>query len=259
MAGEQAQGAFTSPPYAEQRKAQYGGTPANEYVEWWDAIQANVKMHLASDGSFFVNIKPNSNGLDRELYVFDLVCAHVRRWGWHFAEEFCWERVGIPQQVVRRFKNQFEPIYQFTLGEWKIRPQNVAHESDRIPVPMGKGRAGDTNAAKRQGRCSAVKDNDVALGMAYPGNRIKPGLQNELLGHPAAFSVSLPSFFLLAFSDGGDIWLDPFSGSGTTIIAAEQLNRRAFACELEPRYVDVAVARWEKLTGRKATLAPGAA
>lgn len=47
---------------------------------------------------------------------------------------------------------------------------------------------------------------------------------------------------------------EPFSGSGTTIIACEQLNRRCFAIEIEPRYVDVAVRRWEKLTGREAVL-----
>jgi len=46
---------------------------------------------------------------------------------------------------------------------------------------------------------------------------------------------------------------EPFSGSGTTIIAAEQLGRKCYAIEIEPRYVDVAVRRWEKLTGKQAT------
>jgi DNA modification methylase len=47
---------------------------------------------------------------------------------------------------------------------------------------------------------------------------------------------------------------EPFCGSGTTLIAAEQLGRRCFAIEIEPIYVDVAVRRWEKLTGKQATL-----
>jgi DNA modification methylase len=47
---------------------------------------------------------------------------------------------------------------------------------------------------------------------------------------------------------------DPFLGSGTTIIAAEQLGRRCYGLELSPAYCDVIVARWEKLTGRKAEL-----
>jgi DNA modification methylase len=49
--------------------------------------------------------------------------------------------------------------------------------------------------------------------------------------------------------------LDPFSGSGTTIIAAEKTGRRARAIEYEPKYVDVAVRRWQLFTGKQAVLA----
>jgi DNA modification methylase len=51
-----------------------------------------------------------------------------------------------------------------------------------------------------------------------------------------------------------EIALEPFSGSGTQIIAAERLGRRCFALELSPAYVDVAVRRWEQATGKQATL-----
>ena len=51
---------------------------------------------------------------------------------------------------------------------------------------------------------------------------------------------------------GGDAVYDPFVGSGTTLIAAEQLGRRCYAMELEPRYCDVVVQRWQNLTGGKA-------
>jgi DNA modification methylase len=47
---------------------------------------------------------------------------------------------------------------------------------------------------------------------------------------------------------------DPFSGSGTTIIAAEMTGRRCYAIEIDPAYVDVAVKRWQEFTGRMATL-----
>ncbi len=50
---------------------------------------------------------------------------------------------------------------------------------------------------------------------------------------------------------GNDVVLEPFCGAGTTIIACEQLGRRCYAMELEPKYVDVAIARWEKFTGKK--------
>jgi len=45
---------------------------------------------------------------------------------------------------------------------------------------------------------------------------------------------------------------DPFLGSGTTMIAAEKLNRRCYGIEIEPRYVDVCVERWQEYTGKKA-------
>jgi DNA modification methylase len=51
-----------------------------------------------------------------------------------------------------------------------------------------------------------------------------------------------------------ELVLDGFSGSGTTIIAAEKTRRRAAAIEIEPRYLDVAIRRWQKLTGRDAVL-----
>lgn len=50
----------------------------------------------------------------------------------------------------------------------------------------------------------------------------------------------------------GEIVLDLFGGSGTTIIASEQLGRKARVCELDPRYCDAIVKRWEEFTGQKA-------
>jgi hypothetical protein len=50
----------------------------------------------------------------------------------------------------------------------------------------------------------------------------------------------------------GDVVLDTFSGSGTTIMAAERIGRRAYAMEIEPRYVDVAIRRWQAFTRKDA-------
>ena len=62
--------------------------------------------------------------------------------------------------------------------------------------------------------------------------------------HPAVFPVEIPSRMIRLYSRPGAIIAEPFSGSGTTIIAAEQLGRRCFGMEIEPRYVDVARRRW---------------
>jgi DNA modification methylase len=258
MDGARINVAFTSPPYASQREydqsSGFKPIAPDDFVNWWEPIQAATKDRMASDGSFFVNIKPACEGLERSLYVFDLVVAMKRKWGWLFAEEFCWERVGIPQQVVRRFKNQFEPVYQFTLGDWKFRPRDVMHESDSVPQPLGRG-AGNTSAAKRQGKSGAVDPNEIKAGLAYPGNRLPTfASTHTALGHSAAFPVGLPSFFIKAYSDTEDAVYEPFCGSGSTLIAAEQLRRKCYGMEISPQYCDIIVKRWESLTGQKATL-----
>ena len=70
--------------------------------------------------------------------------------------------------------------------------------------------------------------------------------------HPTMKPVELVSACMLDNSTDGQLVLDLFGGSGTTIIAAEQLNRKCRMMELDPHYCDVIIARWEKLTGQKA-------
>lgn len=72
--------------------------------------------------------------------------------------------------------------------------------------------------------------------------------------HPTQKPVRLAAWFLDRYSDEGDLVLDLFGGSGSTLIACEELGRRCCMCELDPRYVDVIIDRWETLTGGKAVL-----
>jgi len=259
MGGEKMQGAFTSPPYAEQRKEQYGGIPADEFVAWWEAIQANVRAHLKDDGSFFVNIKPHSEDGERNLYVMDMVLTMSRVWKWSYVDEFCWLRSGVPRQVQYSFKNGFEPVYQFaaTRKGFKFRPDAVMHESDSVPIPGGKG-VGNTAgkqghkqhgkaASDLQGHSSWIfGGQEYAPGMAYPSNVLKGFSNDETRGHEAAFPVQLPDFFIRAYSDADDAWYDPFCGSGTTLVACEQTGRIGFGMEISPDYCSVIL---ERLSG----------
>jgi hypothetical protein len=72
--------------------------------------------------------------------------------------------------------------------------------------------------------------------------------------HPAMFPLEIPERCIRMHSDACDIILDPFSGAGTTIIAAERQGRRCCAVELSPGYCDVAVERWQRMTGLQAVL-----
>ena len=66
--------------------------------------------------------------------------------------------------------------------------------------------------------------------------------------------VELVEYCVANSSKNGDLILDLFGGSGTTLIAAQKLNRRCHLMELDPHYCDVIVARWQKYTGQKAEL-----
>ncbi len=70
--------------------------------------------------------------------------------------------------------------------------------------------------------------------------------------HPTVKPVALIADAILDCSKRGDLVLDPFGGSGTTLIAAERAGRRAALLELEPRYVDTIIRRWQTLTGEVA-------
>lgn len=83
----------------------------------------------------------------------------------------------------------------------------------------------------------------------WEGHKRNPGLE-----HPTVKPTEIFAIPMRVHTRPGEICYEPFSGSGSQIIAAERLNRRCFAMELEPVFVDVAVKRWEEFTGRKAEL-----
>ncbi len=104
--------------------------------------------------------------------------------------------------------------------------------------------------------------NNVALGRHgrsrsnvwhYAGvNSFRAGRMDELRAHPTVKPVALVADAIKDCTRRRDIVLDTFCGSGTTLMAAERVGRRAYAIELEPRYVDVAIRRWQAFTRRDA-------
>ena len=87
----------------------------------------------------------------------------------------------------------------------------------------------------------------------YAGvNTFRPDRLEDLKLHPTVKPVAMVADAILDCSRRGGIVLDCFCGSGTTLIAAEKTGRRAYAMELDPRYVDTAIRRWEAFTGEAA-------
>lgn len=89
----------------------------------------------------------------------------------------------------------------------------------------------------------------------YAGvNTFRAGRLDELSIHPTVKPVGLVADAMRDCSRRGDIILDPFMGSGTTILAAERVGRRGYGLEIDPLYVDAAIRRWQDFTKRDAVL-----
>lgn len=90
----------------------------------------------------------------------------------------------------------------------------------------------------------------------YAGvNAFRRGRAEDLVDHPTVKPTALVADAIRDVSQRGEIVLDPFSGSGTTLLAAEKTGRVARVIELDSLYVDVAIRRWQALTGEQAVLA----
>lgn len=242
----------TSPPYAKRRKydEDSGFTPIEEddFLDWFYPMQEHLKEFLAPDGSYFLNIKSNIVDGIRSIYDRELQLEHVREWGWLFRDEFCWRHNGTPVRVWNNFKNQWEPVFHFSLIERiKFRPEAVQHPSRQVPS----GKSGPA-VNYNQGSGIGIGNNNLQEGMAYPGNVIQTAPVRGAMGFPAAYPVELPTFFIKGYTDPSDIVFDPFCGSGTTLIAAQREQRRGLGIDLSPKAVEVTLLRLEKETQSKA-------
>lgn len=107
--------------------------------------------------------------------------------------------------------------------------------------------------------------NNVALGSygrdrtnvwSYPGaNQPGSSAADALKGHPTPKNVEKCIDAILDVTHKGDLVLDPFLGSGTTLVAAEKAGRKTCGIELDPAHTDLCIRRWEQLTGEEAVLA----
>ena len=280
LEGQKVNVIVTSPPYAQQRKDEYGGIPAEEYGDWFGKVAEVMGTILDEGGSFFLNIKEHVDEGQRNLYVKKLVIKMVEEYGWRFIDELVWIKPGLPGGWKNRLRNEFEPVFWFAkdgvdfiereieegkgdeeeeilVDEYgsvfhfskqeKIRfyPKSVGKISERVrkstPFNKSKGKTGNVGVS-----------GPYVKSIARPGNVLRITGNNESWGHPAMFPVKVPEFFIKLTTQRGDKVLDPFLGSGSTLIAAEKTKRACFGIDLQPKYVDIVLTRWEEFTGQKA-------
>jgi DNA modification methylase len=122
----------------------------------------------------------------------------------------------------------------------------VSHAISVDPLPLKTSRTTSPASLEFPIARSANSTNEVSVW------DVKREAKNEF--HPTQKPVELAERAIGNSSEAGDVVLDVFSGSGSTLIACETTGRKARVMELNPNYVDVAVRRWQQFTGKRATL-----
>lgn len=230
----------TSPPYADQRRATYGGVHPDDYVDWFMPFADGIQRALRPDGTFILNIKEKAVRGERHTYVLELILA-MRRAGWLWTEEFIWHKKNCyPGKWPNRFRDSWERLLQFN------RQRKFQMYQEAVMVPVGDWAEGrlrklsDTDRVRDESRVQSGFgkniSNWVGRKLAYPTNVLHMATECANRSHSAAFPETLPDWFIRLFTEPGDLVLDPFAGSGSTLAAAHKLERRAIGLELNPEY-----------------------
>lgn len=231
MNGEKADTCFTSPPYNLGNNAKLRGyngdgkeSAYNEKSdhktdqEYLDFLTSFTSNALMVCDTVFCNIQL----LAGNKFVLP---EYWMRFKDNLIDIMCWDKEHAQPSAARRvFNSVWEFIFIFSK---ELNP---------------------TRSMKHGPDFRGTIDNIYRLN---PVGKKDPLAKN----HGAVFPVQLSEFFVSSFSDRSV--MDPFGGSGTTMIACEKTNRKCFMMELDPHYCDVIVARWEKYTGKKAELLNG--
>jgi len=245
MAGELASLVFTSPPYAQQRDY---GEAAKEQVQDWLAMMCGVFAHLpvVKNGQVLVNL-----GLvhrDGEwIPYWDPWIEWMRTEGWRRFGWYVWDQgSGLPGDWSGRLGPSHEFVFHFNK---EARKPN--HWVEKLEASVRVKSAADQGLRGRDGTIKPVT-NPEAFGQTHkiPASVVRVTRQQGPVlhgseSHPAAFSVAFAGFFRRTWLSAGEIHYDPYLGSATSVIAGHLGGVRVLGIEMEPKFVDLALARAE--------------
>jgi site-specific DNA-methyltransferase (cytosine-N4-specific) len=253
---------MTSPPFALTRQKEYGNEPIERYLEWFMPFCVEIKRVLKDAGSFVLDIGGAwiPGAPVRSIYHFELAVRLAKEF--HLAQEFYWynpARLPTPAEWVTirrlRVKDAVNMVWWFGKSEWPKA------DNRKVLVPYSESMKGlIKNGYKAMKRPSGhdispkfQKDN----GGAIPSNMIsiantesnsaylRTCKERGLRPHPARYPELLVKFFIEFLTDKGDLVVDPFAGSNVTGACCESNGRQWLGSEIEARYVESSMIRFE--------------
>jgi len=233
---------ITSPPYAEQRSNVYISISEKDYPEWFTTIAKEISRVIKPDGSFFLNIKEHSVNGFRSTYVLKTVLKIVEDTDLNLVDTLIWQRNAFPGRITNKFKNAFEPIYHFAKQPHiKIRPDAVTtplSSSTTTRLKYKQSEFSENNSGFKMPNLENFKNKDFSYpsNVIYVPNAVNAFSKNRW--HPAVYPYKLIEFFIKAYSDKGDLVLDPFAGSATTLVVARDLERYFLGFEIEKKFCE---------------------
>lgn len=266
MASEAVDLIVTSPPFALQRQKEYGNLDQSEYVDWLLTFTPEIKRVLKKTGSFVLDLGGayQKGRPIRSLYNYRILVRLCDEQGWNLAEEFFWfnpSKLPSPIEWVNkrkiRVKDAVNTVWWFSktdfpkadirkvLSPYSDRMKLLLRDKEKFYKPKKRPSGHDISSRFGENNSGAIPPNLLQIPNTESNSLyfqcckvigVKP--------HPARFPQKLPEFFIKMLTDGGDTVLDFFAGSNTTGAAAERLERKWIAFEINRGYLAASAFRF---------------
>jgi len=215
----------TSPPYAlgvDYGQAGYADDqPYAHYLDWVRTWAITLLHVAAPDGRACINVPLDSNkGGKRAIYADYL--RIFQEVGWTYQTSIVWNEQNISRRTA--WGSWLSPSAPFVTAPVEMI---AVFYKDSFRRPAKDGRRGDI-----------TRDEFLAWTL---GMWTFAGANPRRVGHPAPFPEELPRRLIKIYSYPEDLVLDPFSGSGTTLVAAKRLGRSSLGVEINPKFCDLTI------------------
>lgn len=218
----------TSPPYnvgkAYDGDASSDSVDYDEYLDFTRKWLSNCLYWTIDTGRLCVNVALDKNKNGKKPIAADVTRLALDA-GWKYHATIIWNEGNISRRTA--------------WGSWMSASAPHVIAPVEVIIVLYKG----AWKRKNQGKSDIERDEFMEWVL---GNWEFPGESAKRIGHEAPFPQELPKRCIKLFSFVGDAVLDPFAGSGTTLISAINNSRKAHGIELEPKYCDLALRRIEE-------------